>query len=99
MNDNNSAANLATSLFDAYTKGAITPLRDQVDATDISLAYQIQQENHRRWSEQGRVTIGRKIGLTSTAVQAQLGVDQPDYGIVYADTCTNICQSVFAAQN
>lgn len=87
MNDNNSAANLATSLFDAYTKGAITPLRDQVDATDISLAYQIQQENHRRWSEQGRVTIGRKIGLTSTAVQAQLGVDQPDYGMVYADTC------------
>ena len=87
MNDHSKASELATSLFDAYEQGAVAPLRDQVDATDIALAYNIQQENHSRWSEQGRVTIGRKIGLTSTAVQAQLGVDQPDYGMVYADTC------------
>ncbi|WP_367104291.1 2-keto-4-pentenoate hydratase [uncultured Psychrobacter sp.] len=87
MSNKHSPANLAPSLFDAYKKGAVAPLRHQVDVKDIALAYQIQQENHRRWSEQGRVTIGRKIGLTSTAVQAQLGVDQPDYGMVYADTC------------
>lgn len=87
MNDKSTTSALATSLFDAYANGAVAPLRDKVDATDISLAYNIQQENHRRWSEKGRITIGRKIGLTSTAVQAQLGVDQPDYGMVYADTC------------
>lgn len=87
MNDHSKASELATTLFDAYKQGAVAPLRHQADANDISLAYQIQQENHIRWSEQGRVTIGRKIGLTSTAVQAQLGVDQPDYGMVYADTC------------
>jgi 2-keto-4-pentenoate hydratase len=78
---------LATTVIDAYKSCAVAPLRHLVDSPDVELAYAIQRVNHDRWTKQGRRTIGRKIGLTSDAVQTQLGVDQPDYGMVYADTC------------
>ena len=77
---------LAERLRKAEETGiAIEPLRDQLPAGDLAGAYAIQKLNTQHWLRKGRRLIGRKIGLTSKAVQKQLGVDQPDYGMLYAD--------------
>ena len=61
------------------------PIRDLLKKGDLDSAYAIQQVNTDIWIKEGRRPVGRKIGLTAKSVQAQLGVDQPDYGILYAD--------------
>jgi 2-keto-4-pentenoate hydratase len=61
------------------------PIRDLIRPGDLDAAYAIQQTNTDIWIEEGRRPVGRKIGLTAKSVQKQLGVDQPDYGILYAD--------------
>ena len=70
----------------ARTGAACPPVRDLFDdGGDLENAYAVQQVNVRRGLDAGRRIVGRKIGLTSVAVQRQLGVDRPDFGALFAD--------------
>lgn len=58
----------------------ISPIRDIIGVENIELAYEIQDVNISSRVDAGARIVGKKIGLTSKSVQAQLGVDQPDFG-------------------
>lgn len=76
---------VAAKLREAYSGNALPPLRDWLEPTDAAGAYAVQAINTRYWQAQGRRIVGRKAGLTAEAVQKQLGVDQPDFGVLFDD--------------
>ncbi|OFT93873.1 2-keto-4-pentenoate hydratase [Burkholderia sp. HMSC10F09] len=74
----------AAALRDAAkTRKTIPPLRETYEQLSIDDAYAIQRINTDRHLADGRRLVGCKIGLTSVAVQKQLGVDQPDFGMLF----------------
>ena len=48
----------------------IPPLRGDLPEGSIDVAYEVQRTNVEHWIANGRRLVGRKIGLTSEAVQA-----------------------------
>ena len=60
------------------------PVRALLPDGDIGAAYAVQSAWVTVQLAAGDSVAGRKIGLTSPAVQAQLGVDQPDFGTLLA---------------
>jgi len=77
---------VADRLFEAeQSVQAIPPVRELLPENDLDAAYRVQDVNTKRALAAGRRLVGRKIGLTAVAVQKQLGVDQPDYGMLFAD--------------
>lgn len=62
------------------------PIRNLIGITDLETAYAIQEVNTALRIQGGARVVGSKIGLTSKAVQTQLGVDQPDFGMLWNET-------------
>jgi len=65
------------------TATAVEPLTDRTTSITIDEAYRIQSVlNRLRVERDGERVIGKKIGVTSKAVQDMLGVHQPDFGLL-----------------
>lgn len=76
----------AKRLMDAAAqRKPCAPVRDILGESDIALAYEAQEAIVNDRIHGGGVVTGRKIGLTAPAVQQQLGVNQPDFGVLFAD--------------
>lgn len=57
-----------------------SPLTEEDPNLTVDEAYSIQLENIKQKTAEGQKVVGKKIGLTSKAMQDLLGVDEPDYG-------------------
>ncbi|MGQ9594361.1 MAG: 2-keto-4-pentenoate hydratase [Anaerolineae bacterium] len=77
---------LAVELLQAWeTRVPVDPLTERFPALTVAQAYEIQLAGIRRRLEGGRRVVGKKIGLTSKAMQDLLGVHAPDYGHLLDD--------------
>jgi 2-keto-4-pentenoate hydratase len=74
---------LATALLTAFETGVpLSPLSEQHPELTVDDAYAVQRALVAGHEAAGRRVTGRKIGLTSEAIQTQLGVDEPDFGVI-----------------
>lgn len=76
----------------AGTRTPCAPIRDLLPhgedadvAGQMAFGYAVQRILTDAAVRAGRRPVGSKIGLTAPAVQRQLGVDQPDLGVLFAD--------------
>ncbi len=74
---------LAEELYQALVqRHTVAPLRSRNLDLEIEDAYAISRGVLARRERAGERVIGKKIGVTSAAVQNMLGVDQPDFGFL-----------------
>ncbi|GAA4781723.1 2-keto-4-pentenoate hydratase [Streptomyces ziwulingensis] len=66
----------------ARTRTPVRLLSERVPGLSLPDAYRIQQINVRQQVAQGARIAGHKIGLTSAAMQKQMGIHEPDSGVV-----------------
>ncbi|RWS44285.1 2-keto-4-pentenoate hydratase [Bacillus mycoides] len=77
---------LADELVQAEnSRVGILPFTERYANLSVEDAYNIQLEVVGRKIENGRCVIGKKVGLTSVAMQQMLGVNEPDYGHLLDD--------------
>jgi len=71
-------------LFDCMmSQSVVPPLTDREPGIAIEDSYKISQRFlERRLTDNGESVVGKKIGVTSDAVQSMLGVFEPDFGFL-----------------
>jgi 2-keto-4-pentenoate hydratase len=83
---NNGIAAAALALREARAQRApIGRISESHGIAGLDHAYAVAAINTAARIESGARVIGKKVGLTSKAVQLQLGVDQPDFGVLFDD--------------
>ncbi|MDG4830574.1 fumarylacetoacetate hydrolase family protein [Solwaraspora sp. WMMD1047] len=88
-------ARAVTALAGAAATGApCEPVRTLIGETDLDAAYAVQSALIDDRVAAGARIVGRKIGLTSPAVQRQFGVYQPDFGTLLDDMVHSHAQPV-----
>jgi len=84
--DSSLKAQAAKELLGAYaSRQPIAPLTETYPDIVFEDAYEIQKLQIDQMLAGGRIVKGHKVGLTSAAMQNQLGVDQPDFGHLLDD--------------
>ena len=79
--DADSVNKAAAALLGAYdSRIPVPPLTAGQPDLSLDDAYAIQLAQVAAWTAGGAVVKGHKVGLTSAAMQRQLGVSQPDFG-------------------
>ena len=77
---------IADELVEAgRTRTPVPLLHTRYDGMDIEDSYAVQKLWASRLEAQGKRVVGRKIGLTSKAMQAATGITEPDYGVIFDD--------------
>ncbi|MDQ4214670.1 2-keto-4-pentenoate hydratase [Microbacterium sp. ASV81] len=80
-------AELADELAEAdRTHGVIPRITARHPEATVEDSYAIQGVWRDRQVAAGRRLVGRKIGLTSKAMQQATGITEPDYGVMFDDT-------------
>ncbi|MGC3992832.1 MAG: 2-oxo-hepta-3-ene-1,7-dioic acid hydratase [Propionicimonas sp.] len=78
---------IAGELADAdRSRGVIPRITSRYPEATVEDSYAIQGVWRDQRLSAGRRLVGRKIGLTSKAMQASTGITEPDYGVMFDDT-------------
>ena len=67
------------------TRRSLAPISASYGLQVLEAADALAEINTRARLAEGRRSVGKKVGLTAKAVQQQLGVDQPDFGMLFDD--------------
>jgi len=87
MLDDKTISRLAQELADAERDRAVIPrITARHPEATIDDSYAIQRVWREKNLAAGRRLVGRKIGLTSKAMQHATGITEPDYGVMFDDT-------------